>query len=250
MAAMNPFLMPDSDVPQMSAEEIRDHMAMIDNRVYFDYLHCVEPDDRMRKESLISYLHEHEPALYDCLEGILRCYQTAFHVAMETRTSLIKSYQRFRVARDMVDVQGRDVVAEIIEAAELDKAPKKKKNPNKKRTREESEAEDEQLHEQTKEVAKVLRQSVDPAFWAQEKFSAEFPFAEYIHFVPKGTTRWNLQKLDQKGIWDTIYHVNGPWKAEELRDELLANGQKAIIIKRVRGGVDKEMMSYKVLAGY
>lgn len=250
MANIGPFFYLDSDVPQMCADEIRDHIEAIDNRVYFDYLHCVDPDDRMKRESLIGYLREYEPALYDTLEGILRAYQTAFHSAQETRASLIKSYQRFRVARDMVDVQGRDVVAEIIEAAAQPEAPKKKKNSEKKRTREEHVAEEEQLFEQTKNAAKVLRASVDPAFWAQEKFSADFPFQEYVHFVQKGKTRWNLQDLDAKGIWDTIYHVNGPWKAEELRDQLELDGKKAIIIKRIRGSMDQEMMSYKVLAGY
>jgi hypothetical protein len=247
--ATGAFFYTDSAIPNMNVEELRDHIETIDRRAYFDFLHCVHPDERHNKTNILNYLKEHEPGLYDCLESILKTYQSCHHIALEAREHSIISYHRYRVARDLIEAQGRDVVAEIIEVAEKEEAPKSKKKTLKRREPEEERQEIQQDKEITQKVARTLKHSDDDMFYAQEKFSVNFPFKDFVHYVKKGKTKWNLKEIDVYGNWETIYHVTGPWKAENLQQQLKREGKKAIIIKKTRGSMDQEVMSYKVLVG-
>jgi hypothetical protein len=95
--------------------------------------------------------------------------------------------------------------------------------------------------------AKTLLKSPETDFLSQEKFSTDFPFKQFVQVVKKGKNRVNLLELNENSGWETIYHVNGAWQAEQLVEKLKGTGKKCMTIKRIRSGMDQEVFSYKVL---
>ena len=85
-------------------------------------------------------------------------------------------------------------------------------------------------------------------YYAQERFYEDFALCDYRHFHKKNRTHYQIDEIRENFEWDTIYHVNGPWDAEMLKDKLKGDGKTIIIIKKIRGA-DSEVMGYKVLEG-
>lgn len=231
------------DAPDMDLEALRYHVELMDKRAYFDLLHSLAPEDRGKKENILEYLKEYEPVLYLALASILEAYQNSYFVATQTKSAIIKNYIRYRVAVATMRDEGRNMVAEVEEQV------KKKRPAKQKRAREKPTVEEiEQEMEQVEAVAKDLRLHTSDDYYSQEKFSADFPLKEFMHFVSKGKQKWSMEEFTRNGPWETIYHVNGQWQAENLQQKLKKSGVKCAILKRIKAKTDMEVFSYKVIA--
>lgn len=230
----------------MTFEELRDVVETVDIGAYFSFLHCVPPEDRNR-QGMLTYLMEHEPFLFRLAENLAEVYQNAYFLAVRQREALIESYTLLKVAKNTVESMQSNLIEELQKQDKQVKPAKEKKRAREKKNSEEEKKEHEAAVEHVRQALKVARVS-ENKFYSQEKFSLDFGFEKYVHVVPKGKTRKNLTATFQNGTWETIYHCNGPWQAEQLVEELKLEGRKCIIIKRARGGMDQEVLSYKVVA--
>lgn len=237
----------DLAVPNMQFDELRDFVENTDVGAYFDFLHCVPEEDRNR-QGMLSYLRENEPALYNCAEAVTEAYQNAFFLAACQQRSLVNSYQLFKVAKRSFDGTTTSLEQEIEKQVQGEKpAEKKKRARAEKKNPEQEKVEQKQDLEAVKKARKVVS-NAGPKFYAQERFSATFPFQQYLHVAKRGKKKLDLSLLRESDQWATIYHCSGPWQAEELVQDLKNQGCKCITIKRARGGTDQEVMSYKVLS--
>lgn len=221
-------------VPSMTTEELLWHVHVLDKRAYFKMMEELSPDAASDRLQLLTYLQQHENVLLEVLDDILAAYQTSFHAANEIRTALIRNYQRYSLVCYGLKDEGKEP-AEMLES----RAKEKRKKAPKKDTEDEI--------QELENLAKKMRGGDNDLWFAQEKFSEDFPFKEYRHFVKKGHNKWDLTDLQNYGIWSTLYHVTGAWKAELLVAKLEEEEKLAIIIKKLRGS--DEIMSYKVISG-
>jgi hypothetical protein len=235
----------DSSVPNMDFDIMRDTLEEVDNRAYFDFLHCTPDEDRNR-DGLMAYLQNEEPALFYCFENITEAYQNAYFSVLRQRNALLDSYRLFRTAQNtLYDVENIKLVDKVEEQVAGEKPAEGKKRRPKKNPDEEV-REKAQAVEMTKR-AKILLKTPENDFLSQEKFSTDFPFKQFVQVVKKGKNRVNLTELNENSGWETIYHVNGAWQAEQLVEKLKSLGKKCMTIKRIRSGMDQEVFSYKVL---
>lgn len=243
----SPFVNTDIAVPNMQFDELRDFVESTDVGAYFDFLHCVPEEDRNR-EGMLNYLREHEPALYACAEAVTEAFQNAFFLAGCQQKALVSSYQLFKVAKRSFDGTSTSLEQEIEKQVQEEKpAQKKKRARAEKKNPEQEKVEQKQDMEVVKKARKVIS-NAGPKFYAQERFSASFPFHQFLHVAKRGKKKLDLKVLPESQGWATIYHCSGPWQAEELVADLKSQGCKCITIKRARGGTDQEVMSYKVLS--
>ena len=234
----------DSSVPNMDFEVMRDTLEEVDNRAYFDFLHCTPDEDRNR-DGLMTYLRNEEPALFYCFENITEAYQNAYFSVLKQRNALLDSYRLFRTAQNtLYDVENVKLIDKVEEqvAAEQPAEGKKRRKKNA-----DDEAKEKSQALQNTKRAKTLLKSPETDFLSQEKFSTDFPFKQFVQVVKKGKNRVNLLELNENSGWETIYHVNGAWQAEQLVEKLKGTGKKCMTIKRIRSGMDQEVFSYKVL---
>lgn len=242
--AQEAFHYPLGTIPNMSCEELLDHVRMMDPRVWSDLIIDNTPDELEKRQTFLDYLQDREPVLFEALENIVRAYQTAYHVAVEQRQIIVRSYHRFRICRNTLEDDGRKLEKEIDKQIATAKPAKERK-----RQRQPENDEIDKLElEQIKDIQNATKAGTE-YFLTQEKFTDDFPVHHYRHFVKKGMQKWQLAELSKHGKWTTLYHVNGPWQAEKLVEKLDNENQNAIIVKRFRGGGDQEVMSYKVISG-
>lgn len=241
----SPLLCDNPNCCNMSFEELKDIVQTVDVGAYFSFIHCVAPEDRNR-QGMLSFLMEHEPFLFRLAENMAEVYQNAYFLAVRQREALIESYVLLKAAKNTVELMQSSLVEELKKQDEKAKPAREKKRAREKKNLEEDKEEHNMAVEHVKRAVKVAHVS-ENKFYAQEKFSPDFGFEKYVHVVPKGKARKNLD-IFQTGSWETIYHCNGPWQAEQLVEELKLEGRKCVIIKRARGGMDQEVLSYKVVA--
>lgn len=241
----SPLLCDNPNCCNMSFEELKDIVQTVDVGAYFSFIHCVPPEDRNR-QGMLSFLMEHEPYLFRLAENMAEVYQNAYFLAVRQREALIESYVLLKVAKNTVESMQSSLAKELEKQDEKAKPAREKKRAREKKNLEEEKEEHTMAAEHVKRAIKVAHVS-ENKFYAQEKFSPDFGFEKYVHVVPKGKARKNLD-IFQSGSWETIFHCNGPWQAEQLVEELKSEGRKCVIIKRARGGMDTEVLSYKVVA--
>jgi hypothetical protein len=242
--AQEAFHYPAGPVPTMDLQELIRHIRLLDPRVFWDLSIEKNPDETDARNLVLDWLQCREPVLFETLDNIMRAYQTAYFQATETTTCLTRAYHRYRLARNTLEDEGRQLGEELEKQIEQEKPALEKKRAR--------EPQNEEADREEVEQIKELKQSTNQMcewYLTQEKFSNEFPIEQYRHFTKKGVKKWSLDELNNFGTWDTIYHAAGPWQAEMLVEHLEKNGRAAIIIKKFRGGADQEMMSYKVISG-
>lgn len=240
-----------ADMPNLDVAELRDLMESMDKEVYFDFLHCVNPEDRGKKEAILDYLSTQEPVLYQTMESMVKAYQTANFLASETRASLMQQYNAYRTAKILAEREHCVPFNEQVEeVAKKDEAPRKKKSEKKRRAPEEVAQIEASNHENVRKTMKSSRATQELDYYSQEKFSLDFPFREFVHWQKKNKKKWDLSKIQEYGTWETIFHVTSQWKAENLAQKQKEQGKKCAIIKRAKGNADTESTSYKVLVGY
>lgn len=235
----------DPIAPNMDFDTMRDTLEEVDNRAYFDFLHCVPYEDRNR-DGLMTYLRNEEPVLFFCFENITEAYQNAYYTAYRTRNALLDSYRLFRTSQNTLQDLHDVKLAEKVEEQVASEKPAQGKKRRPKKNPEEEEKEKNQAMETTKK-ARAMLSAPENDFLSQEKFSTDFPFKQFVQVVKKGKNRVNLNELTENSGWETIYHVNGAWQAEQLVEKLKGQGKKCMTIKRIRSGMDQEVFSYKVL---
>lgn len=230
----------------MSFDELRDFVERVDVGAYFSFLHCVAPEDRNR-EGMLKYLLEHEPFLFRLAESVAEAYQNALFVALRQTDALIESYTLLKAARNTIESMESSLTSELQKQSDKGTPAEEKKRARRKKTPNESVREHDQAVERVTKCLKVAH-AAEKKFYAREKFSSDFGFEKYVHVVRKGKIRKDITILKESTGWETIYHCNGPWQAEQLVEELKDEGRRCLIIKRARGGMDQEVLSYKVIA--
>lgn len=242
----SPFSCDNPNACSMSFEELKDIVEAVDVGAYFSFIHCVPAEDRNR-QGLMNYLMEHEPFLFRLAENITETYQNAYFCAVRQREALIESYLILKTAKNTVEAMHSKLTDELEKQEAEAKPATEKKRAREKKIPEEREKEEAEASSNVKKALKIAHVA-ENKFYAQEKFSPDFGFEKYVHVVPKGKPRKDLKILRESTGWETIYHCNGPWQAEQLVEDLKLEGRKCMIIKRARGGMDQEVLSYKVIA--
>lgn len=242
-----PFSYSEGFVPNMDAAEIWSHVRELDPNVYWSLANDLDEDQRNDKPYLLRWLFNNHPVLYDVLQDILRCFQSAYHIACETRTQYVQHYHRWRVAKYAFECMGTQIENEVQKTAENKEKEKRGKKGRDDEKLELLVEEAEHMRQVAKKVQKTLRGNED-YYMCQENWHDDFPLKDYRHYVAKGKQKFQIAKVADWGIWRTIYHCNGPWNAEQLVESIMAEGDFALIIKRVRGA-DAEVLGYKVLRG-
>lgn len=231
-------------MPNLSVGEIWDHIQQIDPQAYFSLHQELDDEMRAKRPELLAWLRNRHPELFFTLEEVVTAFQNAFWVACNTRSSLLAHYARFRALRDTYIKENRDMIAEMEERLE------EKPETNRKRKQVTFSPEDDAIVlEHLSSTVKQLRPDCNlnrEWFYAQERFDIQFPLEQYRHLNKKGHRRYTFEEIKDWTSWTTVYHTNGPWHAESLKEELEKEGKHAIIVKKIRGA-DTEVMGYKVL---
>lgn len=243
---MNVFQVNDICVPNMGLPELREYIEQIDTAVYYDYLACIPETDRSR-EALLDYLREYEFPLYSTMAAILEVYQNAAYCCEAQKNALLNSYALYAATRNTLHSYEISAVESIKKQAD-EKTPA----PGKKRAREKKNPEEEKKVEENLQVtvkrAKEMAATPDKNFYAQEKFSGDFPFEQFTKVTKKGEKKRSLDSIRQQTCWTTIYHVTNFWEGERLVEQLKEEGKETMMIKKIRGNADQEMLSYKVIS--
>lgn len=243
---MDVFAVNDINVPNMGIPEMQDYIEQIDARVYYDYLNCVPQADRSRA-ALLDYLRTYEFPLYSCMAAILEVYQNAAYCCEVQKNALLNSYSLYASVRNTLESYEISAIESVKHQADQETpAPGKKRAREKKNAEEEKKITDQQLT--TVKRAKAVAATPEKNFYAQEKFSANFPFAEFTKVTKKGEKKRSLAGIEQQTCWSTIYHVQNFWEGERLVEQLQEEGKTTMMIKKIRGNADQEMLSYKVIS--
>lgn len=243
---MNVFQVNDITVPNMGLPEMREYIEQIDTAVYYDYLSCVPEPDRSR-EALLDYLREYEFPLYSTMASILEVYQNAAYCCEAQKNAILNTYALYAATRNTLHSYEISAVKSIEKQAN-EEAPA----PGKKRAREKKNPEEEEKlqaqQQMTVKRAKEVAATPEKNFYAQEKFSADFPFEQFTKVAKKGEKKRSLDAIRAQTCWTTIYHVQNFWEGERLVEQLKEQGKETMMIKKIRGNADQEMLSYKVIS--
>jgi len=230
----------------MDLDSIMANVEAMDPVVFHELIYYLDDEDRAKKIPVLSYLRDNEPVLYMTLENSLRFYQSAFMMAGDAAQALAMAYRRWRMVENTLQRNFRQNAEE-----ELQKQAQEKKPAQKKKKRERAPQTEELKAKMLKQVEAVAEEIKTNAnrdlFFSQEKFTDAFDLQPYTHFVKKDRKKWALRQVHDYGIWHTVYHCSGQWQAEELVASLTAQGQIAIIIKKLR--CMEETLTFKVLCG-
>lgn len=241
-----PTFDPPGDIPNMDLDSIMANIEAIDPVVFHELIYYLDDEERTKKLNVLTYLRDNEPVLYQTLENSLRFYQSAFMMAGDASQALAMAYRRWRAAQNTLEKVHRINLEE-----ELAKQVEEKKPAQRKKKRDRAPQGPELKEKMLKSVEAVADEIKTNAnrdlFFSQEKFSPQFDLAPYTHFVKKDRKKWALRQVHDYGIWHTVYHCSGQWQAEELVASLTAQGQIAIIIKKLR--CMEETLTFKVLCG-
>jgi hypothetical protein len=215
---------------------------------------------------VLDWLLEHEPHIYGAMDGIVRGFHSAHLIASETRDTIVMLNHGLLLAKeDNHKLQQRILLLEAqvamrseapAEEPSAEEKPAKKKRGRKKNPETPATPPDDSQAKQDAFVAeaesKALR-SKDPYkpeshYTKIEPWSDMFHVEDWVNYHRKGSTRMALETLKDYGTWKSLYHVGGPWPAEQLVELLETEGYEAVAIKRRRGTSDQEPFNYKVVS--
>lgn len=218
------------------------------------------------RTNVLDWLLEHEPTVYAALDGIVRGFHSACIIANETRDTIFMLNHGLVVAKEENHkLQQRILLLEAqlamqpeaqVEEGDSEEKPAKKKRGRKKKSEtpptppDESQAKQEAF---VAEAASKQMRSKDPHeaeshYSKIEPWSDMFRVEDWVNFHRKGSARMALETLKDYATWKSLYHVGGPWPAEQLVELLEAEGFEAVAIKRRRGTSDQEPFNYKVVS--
>lgn len=262
-------ILDDPILPVVDVNEILGHMeALAGPRVVDQMKIFLGRQEALNRSSVIAWLLEYEPQLYATIEGIVRSFQSSYLLAHETRETIFFLNHGLVVARDENHkLQQRIVLLEaqlamrgealVEEKSGEDQQPAKKKKPGrKKKVESPSTPPDEttKAHEAfVAEAASKMPRSKEPEkaeshFSRVEPWSDMFHVEDWVHYQRKGSQRIQLETLKDYSEWKSLFHVSGPWAAEQLQEILEDEGFLAVAIKRRRGTADQEPFNYKVVS--
>lgn len=256
----------DPILPAHEVNDILDAVAALGGPLVVDRLKTALGREGVTfRTSVLDWLLEHEPHLYASIDSIVRGFHSAYLIANETRDTIFmlnhglvlakednrKLLQRIALLEAQVSMQPQ---AQSEEGSSEEK-PAKKKRGRKKKVETPTTPPDELDSKQEAFVAdaaaKVLRSKeaheAESHYSKIEPWSDMFKVEDWVHYHKKGQTRMQLETLKDYGTWKSLYHVGGPWPAEQLAEILEMEGFEAVAIKRRRGTSDQEPFNYKVV---
>jgi hypothetical protein len=259
---------PDDPVlPVLDVNDILDHVLALGGPRVLDHLKAtLGREGSMYRTNVLDWLLQFEPHLYAAIDGIVRGFHSANIIGNETRETIFMLNHGLVVAKEenhqlqqriqLLEAQLSMQPAAEVEEGSVEEKPAKKKRGRKKNPQPTATPPDEVESKHAafvaESAAKVLRSKepveMESHYSKIEPWSDMFNVEDWVHFHRKNATRVELQTLKDYGTWKSLYHVGGPWPAEQLVDLLECEGFEAVAIKRRRGTSDQEPFNYKVVS--
>lgn len=258
-------LIDDPILPAHDVNDILDAVAALGGPRVLDRLKMAVGREPFRT-SVLDWLLEFEPHLYTAIDSIVRGFHSAHLIASETRETVFMLNHGLVVAKEenykllqriaLLEAQLSMQPQTQVEDNSAEEKPAQKKRGRKKKSETPTTPPDEVDAKQeafvAESAAKVLRSKLSDTAEAHyskiEPWSDIFQVEDWVHYHRKGQSRMQLEALKDYGQWKSLYHVGGPWPAEQLVEVLEVEGFEAVAIKRRRGTSDQEPFNYKVVS--
>ena len=213
-----------------------------------DYYQLHSEETRVDLKNLLNFLDSSYPYLFHVLSQILQVFQNA----REQATVVMEEYVRFYIA-DRTLVKEYAFNDYKIKKSGKDETEKEKQTPPKKAVKKKAQKrkivetvkEVEEIPEEVKEDAlKRLRPQANltDLVSTTSVIDAEV-LADLVEDPKKGQIRRDLTKTS----WDVYYICISKWHAEKCMELLQHTSVDLCLVKRKRGGGDRELLRYGVL---
>lgn len=253
----SPFFVDGTLNATFGAEEIHELLNRLDPQAKLYMLEILPQHEWFELEPILLYLNEVCPVLYKTLEKILITYQQAQCLAAAQTDNLVESYVLFNTANTCLESINLELLQKDLEKQKTQ--GNARKLPAKKRRDPPTDVDDAERTKLQKSLLRNIESSLTqlaPKKIKQLKDYKQTPFAIFTDMhafrgasLKKGVKHDPIEVIEQAAEWETVFHPNGAWEAQEIVDFLERDKIFCRVIRRNKANSDRDFDAYKVLVG-